>query len=32
VRILEEKSNVPVLGVVPYLHDLFIPEEDAVER
>ena len=30
VRILEEKSNVPVLGVVPYLHDLFIPEEDAV--
>jgi len=30
VRILEEKSCVPVLGVVPYLHDLFIPEEDAV--
>jgi len=30
IRILEEKSNVPVLGVVPYLHDLFIPEEDAV--
>ena len=30
VRILEEKSNVPVLGVVPYLYDLFIPEEDAV--
>jgi len=30
VRILEEKSKVPVLGVVPYLHDLFIPEEDAV--
>ncbi len=30
VRILEEKSNVPVLGVIPYLHDLFIPEEDAV--
>jgi adenosylcobyric acid synthase len=30
VHILEEKSNVPVLGVVPYLHDLFIPEEDAV--
>lgn len=29
-RILEEKSRVPVLGVVPYLHDLFIPEEDAV--
>ena len=30
VRILEEKSEVPVLGVVPYLHELFIPEEDAV--
>ncbi len=30
VRILEEKSDLPVLGVVPYLHDLFIPEEDAV--
>jgi adenosylcobyric acid synthase len=30
VRILEEKSEVPVLGVVPYLYDLFIPEEDAV--
>jgi adenosylcobyric acid synthase len=30
VEILEEKSDVPVLGVVPYLHGLFIPEEDAV--
>ncbi|MFL7868943.1 MAG: cobyric acid synthase [Anaerolineales bacterium] len=30
VHILEEKSEVPVLGVVPYLHGLFIPEEDAV--
>ena len=30
VKILEEKSEVPVLGVVPYLHGLFIPEEDAV--
>jgi adenosylcobyric acid synthase len=30
MRILEEKSDVPVLGVVPYLHDLFIPEEDSV--
>lgn len=29
-RILEEKSETPVLGVIPYLHDLFIPEEDAV--
>ena len=30
VRILEEKSEKPVLGVLPYLHDLYLPEEDAV--
>ena len=30
VRILEEKSGTPVLGVIPFLHDLYIPEEDAV--
>ena len=30
VSILEEKAGVPVLGVVPYLHDLYLPEEDAV--
>jgi len=30
VRILEEKAGLPVLGVVPYLVDLQIPEEDAV--
>ena len=30
VRILEKKGNLPVLGVVPYLNDLRIPEEDAV--
>ncbi|RPI94460.1 MAG: cobyric acid synthase [Chloroflexi bacterium] len=30
VRILEEKSGLPVLGVVPYLKDLSLPEEDAV--
>ncbi len=30
VRMLEERGGVPVLGVVPYLHDLDIPEEDAV--
>lgn len=29
-RMLEERGGVPVLGVLPYLHDLFIPEEDAV--
>jgi adenosylcobyric acid synthase len=31
VRILEEKGDVPVLGVVPYLKDLYLPNEDAVE-
>jgi adenosylcobyric acid synthase len=30
VRILEERAGVPVLGVIPYLRDLEIPEEDAV--
>lgn len=30
IRILEEKSALPVLGVVPYLPDLYIPEEDSV--
>jgi adenosylcobyric acid synthase len=30
VRILEERGGVPVLGVVPYLPDLALPEEDAV--
>jgi len=30
IRVLEEKSELPVLGVVPYLKDLNLPEEDAV--
>ncbi len=30
VRILEEKGKVPVLGVLPYLRDLYLPDEDAV--
>jgi len=30
VRILQERSGLPVLGVVPYLKDLNLPEEDAV--
>lgn len=30
VQILEEKGQRPVLGVVPWLRDLGIPEEDAV--
>lgn len=29
VRLLEERSGVPVLGVIPYLH-LLLPDEDAV--
>jgi adenosylcobyric acid synthase len=30
VRMLEEKGDVPVLGVIPYLKDLSLPDEDAV--
>jgi adenosylcobyric acid synthase len=30
VQILEEKGAVPVLGVVPYLRNLNLPDEDAV--
>jgi adenosylcobyric acid synthase len=30
VRIIEERSNIPVLGVIPYIRDLYLPEEDAV--
>jgi len=30
ITILEERGNVPVLGVIPYLHQHGIPEEDAV--
>jgi adenosylcobyric acid synthase len=30
VRILQERSGLPVLGVIPYLKDLNLPEEDAV--
>lgn len=29
---LEERTGVPVLGVVPYLHDLFLDAEDAVHQ
>jgi adenosylcobyric acid synthase len=28
LRILEERTHLPVLGVLPYLHDLRIPQED----
>ncbi|ABY35766.1 MAG TPA: cobyric acid synthase CobQ [Chloroflexus aurantiacus] len=30
VTILEERSGLPVLGVIPWLDDLGLPEEDAV--
>lgn len=30
IKILEEKGKVPVLGVIPYLWDLNLPDEDAV--
>ena len=30
LRFLEEKTGVPVAGVVPYYYDIDIPEEDAV--
>lgn len=30
IRILEQKGGVPVLGVVPYLKGLNLPDEDAV--
>ncbi len=30
VRMLEEKGDVPVLGVIPYLKDLSLPDEDSV--
>jgi len=30
VQILEEKGDVPVLGVIPYLRNLNLPDEDAV--
>jgi adenosylcobyric acid synthase len=30
ISILEGRGNVPVLGVVPYMHNHAIPEEDAV--
>ncbi len=30
VRILEERSGIPVLGIVPYLDRVRVPDEDAV--
>ncbi len=30
IQIIEQKSDVPVLGVIPYIKDLYLPDEDAV--
>jgi len=30
VQIIEDKAGIPVLGVIPYLRDLSLPDEDAV--
>ncbi len=30
LRMIEEKTAMPVLGVIPYVHDLYLPEEDSV--
>ena len=30
VQMIEEKGNVPVLGIIPYLRNLYLPDEDAV--
>ncbi|MBT3190556.1 MAG: cobyric acid synthase [Anaerolineae bacterium] len=30
IEILEERSSIPVLGMLPYIKNLYIPEEDAV--
>ena len=30
IQIIEQKSDIPVLGVIPYIRDLYLPDEDAV--
>ena len=31
IRFLEKKTNVPILGVVPYVNELFLDEEDSLD-
>lgn len=31
VKMMEEICGIPVLGVIPYYHDIYIEEEDSVE-
>jgi len=30
LSMIEDKTALPVLGVIPYFHDLYLPEEDSV--
>ncbi len=30
LRMIEERTRLPVLGVIPYFHDLYLPQEDSV--
>ena len=32
LTMIEERTGVPVAGVVPYYHDIYIPEEDSVDH
>ena len=30
LSMIEDKTGLPVMGVIPYFHDLYLPEEDSV--